>query len=544
MSEHVTTPPSPRHLATGILGLIWIVYAMLLWVLIAIGPQLIPLSHYLPGLVITLAFMGGLLAARRWESVWRRTFSPTVGLPGWVILGGVATVIGATASSFVRPLPIAGLGSLAVFCFGCSYAAVAVSRRSRLRAVVPWPGWIVLMVAVWVAFILGGGLLQAGSPIAVVFLVALVLFTFYVLFILPLTLYQSMRDVAPPTPSALPAVSVLIPAYNEEGYVGECIESVLDSSYPEDRLEILVIDDGSTDGTYAEAAAYRDHGVTVLHRDNGGKHAALNFGLACSSSPVVVTVDADSRPAPPAIEQMVAALESDAALGALSAPVLALNDDSLLTGLQRIEYAISNTNRRAYSIFEAVPVVPGCMGVYRRQALEDVWGYDPDTVTEDFDLTVQLLKHGWTVRHGPGIVWTIVPDGWAPLWRQRLRWYQGSVETIRKHWDVFVTPRYRYLHVLSLPARLVSHLFTPAGSFIILGAVVWGFLTSPSLYLATIVLLFFLLTGLITLYSIVLEDEPLRELVYAPLFFIGYKHFIDCTIGVGSVRAFVGGRRW
>ena len=370
------------------------------------------------------------------------------------------------------------------------------------------------------------------------------MFTFHVVVILPLTLVEVAQSTRERELAWYPPVSVLIPAYNEEETVADCIEAVCASTYPSDMMEVIVINDGSTDRTYEEAIAFRDRGVRVFSRDNGGKHAALNFGLQCARGSVIVTVDADSRPEPAAIEAMVAALVDDPGVGALSASVIAANDETMIGRLQRVEYALSNTNRRAYSMFDAVPVVPGCLGVFRREALDDVWGFDPDTVTEDFDVTIKLLKAGWTVKHGPGRVWTIAPDDWPSLWRQRLRWYQGGFETLRKHLDVFVEPRYRHLHAISFPTRLISHLFTPVASYVILVAVAWAFVIQPSLYLLSLVVLFLLLTVLITLYSAIVEEEPLNEVILAPLLFIGYKHFIDASIGAGSVRAVVRRTTW
>jgi len=528
----------------ALLSAIWLTYGAFLWTLFTTGPIGLPISLFLSGLVLTVLFVGGLVATKRWNAVWRWTFSPTVGVPGWVWVGGATAVVGATALSFVRPVRADHVIWIIGLFFGSSYAAASVTRRTRLRTVVPWPGWVTLGVGAAVAVVAAVFVGQVWTPMTAIVLVALVLFTFYLLFILPVALYHWIHETDDELSAPYPKLSVLIPAYNEEGNIGDCIESVLETTYPSDRLEIVVVDDGSTDGTYAEATAYRDRGVKVFQRDNGGKSAALNLGLRCSAGSVVVTVDADSRPKPTAIERMVAQLQAEPSIGALSAAVIPIPEDGLINSLQRVEYAMSNTDRRAHSVFGTVPIVPGCMGVYRREALEDVWGYDPDTMTEDFDITVQLLKQGWTVRHGSGIVGTIVPSDWQTLWRQRLRWYRGSVETIRKHWDVLRTPGYRYLHALAMPRQLVPHLFSPVGSFVILAAVVWGFLTGPSTYLLALVGLCLLLTMLASLFSLLIEDEPLGAFIYSPLLFIGYKHFIDLTLAVGGVRAFVADQRW
>lgn len=533
-----------RAVALGIVLVTWITFLVLIWLIFRVGPAIIPLWLFLPGFVLTLLFGAGLVASKRWHGVWHHLFDPTVDIPPWIWIGGMTTITAVVLASIVQPLSIVGVLWLGVLSIAGLYAIVLASRRQWMQRATAWPSWIAVAVIGALAIVISLATLAANTVLSIVFLLALLLFSFHVWFILPMTLYQAHTDGGDWELGEYPELSVLIPAYNEARVVGPCIEAVLETTYPAEAMEIFVIDDGSTDGTFYEAAAYRDRGVTVLRRENGGKHAALNFGLSCSTSDVVATVDADSRPAPSAIERMVGQLQADPAIGALSAIVLAGNANSFIGGLQRIEYAISNTNRRAYSVFNVVPVVPGCLGIYRREALADVWQYDPDTVTEDFDVTVKLLKHGWAVRHGTGVVWTIVPETWHDLWRQRLRWYQGGLETLRKHRDALVSPRYGYLHALTLPARFVSHLFGPVLSIVILIAVIWGFLTQPSLYLLTLVALFFALTALITLFSIVLESEPWRELLYAPVLFVGYRHFIDCSIGVGNVRAFLGKHRW
>lgn len=544
MSNETSLSVPRVYPAALVLGAILAVYAIFLWVLFSSGSIGLPVSLFLFGLFVTVLFVGGLIVTKRWNAVWRWTFSPMVGVPAWVCVAGGAVVVVSTTLSFFRPFQVDHLLWVTMFCIGGSYAVAFVSRRSWLRSVVQLPGWIVIgtvSAGVVVGAVVAG---RVWRPVTLIFLVAFVLFSFYLLFVPPLALYHSLQETEQHLEAPYPTLSILIPAYNEEGYIGDAIESVLESTYPSERFEVIVIDDGSTDGTYAEAAAYRDRGVKVFRRENGGKSSALNLGLRCSSGSVVVTVDADSRPKPAAIERMVAQLWAEPSVGALSAPVVPIRERSHINRLQRVEYAISNTNRRALSVFETIPVVPGCMGVYRREALEDIWGYDPDTITEDFDITVQLLKQGWAVRHGSGIVRTVVPGDWQSLWRQRLRWYRGSVETIAKHLDTLRIPEYRYLHALVMPRRVVAHLFSPIGSFVILAAVVWGFLTGPSTHLVALTGLCLLLMMLTSLFSLLLEDEALSPVVYSPLLFVGYKHFIDLTVTVGGVRAFLAEQRW
>lgn len=531
-------------LSAGVLGLIWAVCGVLVWLIISTEPAGIAWSVYIPGLVTALVVLTGLAASRMLPELWSVGFTPVVYLPRWVWGALVLSVGGTVLLSFIGAVSGLIATSVALTAGAIAYTIAVLGGRDDRSSRSPL--WLVVVIGVLAVTTVGiGAVVEGASLLTVVFYLALLLFGYHVGFVLPMALLEAGSRHQPSELDAHPGVDILIPAYNESGVVGECIEAVLALEYPADRLDIVVIDDGSTDGTFAEAAQFRDSGVRVLRRTNGGKHAALNMALACTSNPYVVTVDADSRPEPAALEQTIACLVADADLGALSAAVLPENDGGLLGGLQRLEYAVSNTNRRAYSAFEAVPVVPGCFGAYRRKALESVWGLDPDTVTEDFDLTVRLLRDGWTVRHGPATVWTIVPGSWHELWRQRLRWYRGGLETIRKHWDVLSAPEHGYLHGLTLPARTVSQLFSPLASYVILVAVVAGLILGPTGYLMTLLAIFFVLTVLIALFSVVLEEEPLWTLVAAPLLFVGYKHVIDASVAVGSVGALVGDAgRW
>ncbi|KXA99233.1 hypothetical protein AKJ42_03520, partial [candidate division MSBL1 archaeon SCGC-AAA261C02] len=210
------------------------------------------------------------------------------------------------------------------------------------------------------------------SIITIVLLTGLTLVFFYNFLTLPLALLHKHAEGKQAEATApYPSVSILVPAYNEEGYVGRCIESLLEAEYPEDRKEIIVVDDGSTDGTYREAKAYEDEGVKVVHKENGGKYSALNYGLIFASGEIIVTVDADSLIGRRSLKLMVGRFQEDPKIGAIAGNVKVVNRDSLLTKCQALEYIASiNIVRRAFDLFGAVTVVPGVLGAFRRKVLE------------------------------------------------------------------------------------------------------------------------------------------------------------------------------
>lgn len=531
-------------LASGLLFASWMGLSAAFWLIFAVEPRFIRLEFFAPAVGVIVVFVGTMLLASRWSTVWQVVIEPTVPVPSWVGVAAVLTTLTVLVATSRFSVSWEELFWIGMILTGVSLAVSAISKRHWLDTVF-WPLWIVVAVTVLLGNVLILSLFSAGNPLLdSVFFLALLLVFFQLTFLLPLTLYQATHQDQEWDIQSYPPVSVLIPAFNEEGVVGGCIESVLETTYPDALMEIIVIDDGSSDGTYAEAAGYREQGVQVFGRDNGGKHAALNYGLQCATEEVIVTVDADSRPDPSAIKQMIAQLQADESIGALSAPVIIQNDDSFIARLQNLEYIISNTNRRAYSVFNTVPIVPGCLGVYRRAALTDVWGYDPDTVAEDFDVTVDILRHGWRVQHGTGVVRTIAPTSWRELWRQRLRWYQGGLETLRKHWEVVTDPRFGYLHALVYPTRYLSHAFNPILSYVIVIAVAREFIIAPSNQLIALAVVFLSLTTVLSLYSMIIEGEAVSLVAYTPLLFVGYKHFIDLAMAVGNILAYLGDRRW
>ncbi len=236
-------------------------------------------------------------------------------------------------------------------------------------------------------------------------------------------------------PAAMTArVAVLVPAHNEERVVGACIRSLLASENVD--LEVVVIDDGSRDDTAAAAsrAAADDARVLVVRQENAGKAMALRRGFAATHADVIVVVDADSLVEPRSIAELVAPL-ADPRVGATAGNVKVGNRSSILGAPQHVEYVMGiNLDRRFFDVVDAVTVVPGALGAFRREAIEAVGGFPADTLAEDADLTVAIGASGYRVRHVPAArVWTEVPITLRLLYRQRFRWSYGMLQVLWKH---------------------------------------------------------------------------------------------------------------
>lgn len=263
--------------------------------------------------------------------------------------------------------------------------------------------------------------------------------------------YRRDRPVAPPIdPERF--VSVLIPAFNEERVIVDSIRRVLASENVE--LEILVIDDGSKDATsavVAEAYAHEPR-VRLLTLENGGKARALNEALKLAKGDVIIALDADTRFQP----QTVACLArwfADPEIGAVAGNAKVGNRFNLVTRWQSVEYVTAqNLERRALTQFDAITVVPGAVGAWRRTALDSVGGYPTDTLAEDQDLTIAIQRNGWRVGYDiDAIAWTEAPETFRSLAKQRFRWSYGTLQCLWKHGSILRTRKPPGLALVGLP---------------------------------------------------------------------------------------------
>lgn len=247
-----------------------------------------------------------------------------------------------------------------------------------------------------------------------------------------------VRDV-----EELPPISVLVPAYNEGRVIERALTSLMRLEYPE--YEVLVIDDGSRDDTLEIASRWEGHHgpghFRVITKPNGGKASALNAGIAHSRHPLILSMDADSYLEPRTLLH-AARHFGNPAVGAVAGNVKVENRGTIITRLQALEYIEGlNMPRRAQGFVAAVNIVPGPVGLFRREALEEIGGYDEDTFAEDADLTLKMMAAGWRVEYeDQAIAWSEAPESWRDLTQQRYRWTRGILQAIRKRKGIFLRP--------------------------------------------------------------------------------------------------------
>ena len=316
--------------------------------------------------------------------------------------------------------------------------------------------------------------------IAFIFVAGIVLVSGRALFIGILALAEKLRPAPQDHPEYKPNVSVLIPAYNEEAVIVDTVGSALASNYP--KLEVIVIDDGSTDQTSARVLELFGHEprVRLIRQSNYGKSAALNHGLSEASGEIIVTIDADTIVDRQAIPRLVRHF-ANPHVGAVAGNVKVMNRNRWLTRWQALEYITSqNLEKRAFDLLNCIPVVPGAVGAWRAEAMRSCGGFAGDTVAEDTDLTLTIRRRGWRILYDEDAIGrTEVPDTMDALIRQRFRWTFGTLQAVWKHSDALGRPRYGTMGWITLPNvflfQIVLPLVSPLIDFLFLFSILlWG----------------------------------------------------------------------
>jgi cellulose synthase/poly-beta-1,6-N-acetylglucosamine synthase-like glycosyltransferase len=258
-------------------------------------------------------------------------------------------------------------------------------------------------------------------------------------------------------PRRYPTVTVLVPAFNEERTIAGTIASLLSLEYPKDKLEIMVVDDGSTDGTraIAEEFARREARVRYFYKENGGKYTALNFGIEHSTSELIGCLDADSFASPDALIELIKKFEEDKSIHAIMPAMKVSNPRSMLERMQAVEYTFGVFYKKMFDNIGALNVLPGPFSIYRRAAFEKIGLFHHAHNTEDMEIAFRMHAGGLKIVNAHNaVVYTTVPKTIRALLKQRTRWSQGFLENSRDYSYMYLNPRYGNFGMLVLPFGL------------------------------------------------------------------------------------------
>jgi cellulose synthase/poly-beta-1,6-N-acetylglucosamine synthase-like glycosyltransferase/peptidoglycan/xylan/chitin deacetylase (PgdA/CDA1 family) len=345
-------------------------------------------------------------------------------------------------------------------------------------------------------------------------------------------------------PPVVEPVTVLVPAYNEAKCIENTVNSLMASEHP---IEVLVIDDGSTDGTARIVEAMGLPNVRVIRQLNAGKPAALNRGLANARYDIVVMMDGDTVFEPSTVRELVQPF-GDPRVGAVAGNAKVGNKDSLIGAWQHIEYVMGfNLDRRMYDILGCMPTIPGAVGAFRRSALEPIGGMSDDTLAEDTDVTMALHRAGWRVVYAENArAWTEAPESVQQLWSQRYRWSYGTMQAIWKHRRAVIDkgPSGRFGRV-GLPFvslfMIVAPLLAPLIDVFLLYGIVFG----PTQKTITAWLGVLVIQAVCAAFAFRLDRERMTHLISLPLQQILYRQLMYVVLLQSWITALTGGRlRW
>ncbi|MFF5005920.1 glycosyltransferase [Streptomyces phaeochromogenes] len=349
-------------------------------------------------------------------------------------------------------------------------------------------------------------------------------------------------------PTVTQPVSVIVPAYNEKECIANTLESLAKSTHP---IEIIVVDDGSTDDTSQIARdAAQSFGMTnvrVIRQENAGKPAALNNGVRSASYDIVVMMDGDTVFEPDAVHQLVQPF-ADPEVGAVAGNAKVGNRNTIIGAWQHIEYVMGfNLDRRMYDLLRCMPTIPGAIGAFRRDAVLEVGGMSEDTLAEDTDITIAMHRGGWRVVYQEHArAWTEAPASLKQLWSQRYRWSYGTMQALWKHRKSLTDkgPSGRFGRV-GMPLVVIFQIITPVFAPLIdvFTAYSMIFIDFKAALLAWLAVLGIQLVC--AAYAFRLDREKYRYLLMMPLQQLAYRQMMYLVLIHSCITALTGGRlRW
>ncbi len=341
-------------------------------------------------------------------------------------------------------------------------------------------------------------------------------------------------------PPVTQPVTVLVPAYNEAKCIENTVNSLMASDHP---IEVLVIDDGSTDGTARIVEAMGLPNVRVIRQLNAGKPAALNRGLANARYDIVVMMDGDTVFEPSTVRELVQPF-ADPRVGAVVGNAKVGNKDSLIGAWQHIEYVMGfNLDRRMYDILRCMPTIPGAVGAFRKSALEPIGGMSDDTLAEDTDVTMALHRAGWRVVYAENArAWTEAPETVQQLWSQRYRWSYGTMQAIWKHRRALVDkgPSGRFGRV-GLPFVSLFMIVAPLLAPLIDVFLLYGLVFGPTQQTILAWLGVLAIQAVCAAYAFRLDKERMTHLISLPLQQILYRQLMYVVLLQSWITALTGG---
>ena len=255
-----------------------------------------------------------------------------------------------------------------------------------------------------------------------------------------------------------PGVTIVVPSFNEENTVLKTVNSLLETNYPKDKLEIFLVDDGSTDKTWEVIQKFENYpNVKIFRKENGGKYTALNLGLANSQSEFFGGLDADSFADPEAIVRIMSYFEKDPNIMAVAPAVIVHSSEKIIQSAQKAEYHMGLYLKKMLCFLGAINVTPGPLTIFRRKVFDDLGPYRHGHNTEDMEIAYRMQKHHYKKEHcNDAYVHTNTPPSVKRLYKQRLRWIYGFINNTIDYRNIIFKKRYGNFSLFTLPMGVIS----------------------------------------------------------------------------------------
>ncbi len=353
-----------------------------------------------------------------------------------------------------------------------------------------------------------------------------------------------------------PTVSVAVPCWNEEKTLAATLDSLVALEYPKEKLSIFVIDDGSRDRTFEIAKEYESKHpglITAIHKENGGKHTAVNLALEHSTSDLFGCLDADSFVAPHTLKTIVSYFERSPEIMAVTPCIHIRRPKTFIQRMQAIEYLMGVFIRKAFGSLDAIQVTPGPFSIFKKEVFEKIGNYHKAHNTEDFEITLRMHKaHLKIANSHKALVYTVGPETARGFFYQRLRWARGFLENAMDYKELFFKREYGNFGMFTLP---MAFMFVFYGLYASLFALYTGgksfsqaaerwltvgihphVPTFDIFYVNTnvmsfIVMVMFTMFLLVLYISNTLTDDRQQFYKNFPIFFVTYPFFVPLYLG-------------
>lgn len=318
-----------------------------------------------------------------------------------------------------------------------------------------------------------------------------------------------------------PAVTITVPCWNEEETIDKTVQSLLNLNYPKDKIQIFLVDDGSTDNTLKVLNKFKEFiNIKIFSKENGGKYTALNLGLENCTTDFFGCLDADSFADPESLVRLMSYFEKDPHVMAVAPSVVVSNPKNIIQNAQKAEYNMGIYFKKMLCFLSAINVTPGPLTIFRKKVFDDLGLYRHGHNTEDMEIAYRMQKNNYKIEHcNDAYVYTNTPSTIKKLYKQRVRWIYGFINNTIDYRSVLFRQKYGNFAVFTLPMGLISILSV-------------GYVFSKLVY----TLGNFLYSKIIQIQTVGLSFK-FKSLVLDP-FFINTQSFIFLVIVIYSLVVF------